>query len=86
MVKKRTRKLQPIRLMIVTNPDPKTRTIIEYTGEGTVIIRGEDATTTRSMVCGNCLAPLVVGVRVDAVRGLILRCSRCGSYNETLIS
>jgi uncharacterized Zn finger protein len=46
-----------------------------------VVMRGAGNVT---MECGNCGAPLLVGVKVAQFRDLVFRCPACGQFNETL--
>ena len=77
------RRKRTIRMVVIPEPAPGTRSVINYQGEGTLIFSGAGAGTT--MICGKCGAPLVQGMRIDQLQGLVLRCKACGSYNETLI-
>lgn len=74
-----------IRLIVIPEPEPGTRSVIEMQGKGTVIMNAGDAPGT-TMVCGNCGAPLVKGIRINQLQQIVLRCNGCGSYNETLVS
>ena len=79
------RRKRTIRMVVIPEPAPGTRSVINYQGEGTVIFRSTAGPTTE-LVCGKCGAPLVVGMTVDQIRGMVLRCKRCGSFNETMVS
>jgi hypothetical protein len=79
------RRVRQVRLVVIPQPEPGTRTVINYQGEGTVIFRSPTGPATE-LLCGKCSAPLVVGMAVDQVRRIVLRCKRCGSFNEALVS
>lgn len=70
-----------IKLMVIPEPDPDTRTIFVYTGEGTVVMRG---TGNVVMECGNCGVPLVDGIPVSQIRSIVFKCPNCGQFNDTL--
>ena len=73
--------------MVIPEPDPGTRSVLDRRGEGTLIFDfNRPGSPQTDMVCGNCGAPLVHGMAVSQVANLVLRCNRCGKYNETLIS
>jgi hypothetical protein len=77
----RRKRGRTIAMAVIPEPEPGTRSVLHYTGEGTVMMRGEGQTT---LVCGKCAAPLAVGVQVTALQSLVITCKNCGSYNETL--
>jgi uncharacterized Zn finger protein len=84
MPKKRkgaTPKKRRIRLMVIPEPEQGTRSVLVYTGEGTVVMRGPGNVV---MECGNCGVPLLEGVKVAQIQNLVFRCPSCGSFNETL--
>lgn len=70
-----------IRLNVIPEPDPGSRTVFVYDGDGTVVMSGVE--TGLSMNCGQCNSPLVRGLRRDQIAGIVLRCKACGSFNET---
>ena len=77
--KKRARR--HIKLMVVPEPEPNTRSVLLYTGEGTVAMRGPGNVV---MECGNCGVPLIEGVPVGSLQNLVFHCQSCGAFNETL--
>lgn len=77
----RRRSKRRIQLMVIPEPEPNTRSVFIYTGEGTVVMRG-DANVV--MECGNCGVPLIDGVPVGNLRSIVFRCPNCGAFNETL--
>lgn len=79
--KKKARAKRHIRLMVIPEPEPNTRTVFHYTGEGTVVMRGRGKTV---MECGSCGVPLVIGLAVSEISSLVFRCPNCGEFNETL--
>ncbi len=69
-------------LPVVPEPDPGTRAVFIREGEGTVVFQG--GTTEIAECCGSCGAPLIVGLEIGQVRGLVLKCNNCGSFNDTV--
>jgi hypothetical protein len=78
----RKRPQRHIQLRVIPEPEPNTRSVIVFTGEGTVVMRGPKPNIV--MECGNCAASLVEGVPVANLQSLVLRCPNCGAFNETL--
>jgi len=70
-----------LRMMVIPEPEPNTRAVLIYTGEGTVVMQGEGNVT---MECGNCSAPLIEGVPTGNIQNIVLKCPQCGAFNETL--
>ncbi len=70
-----------VSLAVIPEPEPDTRSVLVYTGEGTVVMRGDGNLTIE---CGNCKAPLVVGLNTSQLQNLVLKCPQCGEFNETL--
>lgn len=77
----RERAKRHIRLMVIPKPEPNTRSVIVYTGEGTVVMSGPGNSV---MECGNCGVPLIEGVPVANIQNIVFRCPSCGEFNETL--
>lgn len=69
------------KLKVIPEPDPSTRSVFKKTGKGTVIFQGR--ATSVAQCCGECGAPLIVGLRSGQVRGIVLECNECGSFNDT---
>ena len=74
-------KRRTIRMAVIPEPAPNTRSVLMYVGPGTVAMRGQDNVT---MVCGNCGSPILEGMKTIQVRNLVFRCNKCGAFNETL--
>ena len=70
-----------IKLMVIPEPEPNTRSVLIYTGEGTVVMRGPGNVV---MECGNCGVPLIEGLGVAQLQSLVFKCPSCGQFNETL--
>jgi hypothetical protein len=86
--KKRTttpkkRSKRTIALRVISEPEANTRAVIHHVGPGTVVMRGAGQSTL-VMECGNCGVPIIEGVHMNQVRGIVFRCKNCGEYNETL--
>jgi hypothetical protein len=76
------RPTQTIKLIVIPKPLPGTRTVFDRQGEGGIVFDAADGPEI-VMVCGNCGAQLVRGMRADQLRNIVMRCNGCGSYNET---
>lgn len=75
------KKMRHIRMAVIPEPEPNTRAVIVYTGEGTVAMSGGGSVI---LECGNCGEPIVDGVAMTRIRNLVFKCNNCGEYNETL--
>jgi len=71
-----------IRMMVIPEPAPNTRSVLLYTGPGTVVMRGQWNVT---MVCGKCASPLLEGVKTAILQNMVVRCQNCGAFNESLV-
>jgi hypothetical protein len=81
--KAKARRMRTIRLVVIPEPKPGTRSVLNYTGKGTLVMRGDTSPGT-TMVCGKCEAPLIEGVGMDQIVDIVFHCNRCGAYNQTL--
>lgn len=68
-------------LTVIPEPDPGARSVFIFAGEGTTLFQGQQSTI--SFDCGKCGACLMVGMAVGQVRGIVIRCNGCGSFNDT---
>lgn len=84
MAKRGKGRSRTIRMVVIPEPEPGTRSVLLLEGAGTIVMSGEGPPTT--LVCGNCMAPLARGIRVDQIRNVVLRCNRCKRFNEPLVS
>jgi hypothetical protein len=89
MGKKATkRRMRTIRLMVIPEPPPGTRSVFRLAPEapGTLVMNftGRLKTADLEMVCGNCGAPLVRGVNVSQFQSIVFVCNGCGMYNDSL--
>jgi hypothetical protein len=69
-----------VRLRVIPEPSPGTRSILRVGGKGTVLMKGGGDAI---LECGNCGVPLLVDVWVSHVRGIVAVCPSCESFNET---
>lgn len=69
-----------IPLRVIAEPDPGSRAVFEKSGAGSLFFQGFD--TGLAWVCGQCTAALAAGIQPGQIRGVILRCNQCGSFNE----
>lgn len=76
-----------IRLKVIPEPDEGTRSVFitDSTEREFVFIRGvgEGKTANLSLDCGKCGKPLIQDLKRDQIRWIVLRCPRCGTYNDT---
>lgn len=70
-----------VKLRVISEPDPDTRTVFEKTGDGTILFQGFD--TNIALVCGKCGAPLAAGIQPSQIKSIVLRCNQCMAFNET---
>lgn len=69
-----------IKLKVISKPAYKSRSIFEHIGEGSLFFQGFE--TDLAWVCGSCESPLVAGLQPGQVTNVVLRCSKCKSFNE----
>lgn len=70
-----------IPLEVIPEPDPNTRAVFEKINEGTILFQGFD--TDIGLACGACNAVLAAGMEQEQIKNIVLRCKRCGAFNET---
>lgn len=73
-------------MRVIPEPEPDTRAVLikaEGAEDDTVFIRGGQTGFIYS--CGSCGAPLMVDIAPKQVQDLVLKCSACGSFNESSI-
>jgi hypothetical protein len=72
-----------IKLPIIPEPDPSTRTIfiIPEGSSDTLFMRGYS--TNLKFLCGNCGAILMEGIEKNQVRNIVLKCNKCKMFNES---
>lgn len=82
----RSPKRRTIRMMVIPEPAPNTRSGIINIGPGTVVVRGQGKGMGNvTMVCGNCGSPLLENIKVSQFQSLVFLCNKCGVYNDTLV-
>jgi hypothetical protein len=76
-------KRHQVPLKLITEEEAKGRSIFKKTPNGpqTPFFKSDD---TIDLICGNCDAILVEGMRRDRMEHAVLVCYECGSYNDTL--
>ena len=69
-------------LRIVPKPDLQTQAVIDYSGEGTIAINSKG---DLNLLCGQCESVLVQGVgnSVEDVGNVVIKCNKCGAFNDT---
>lgn len=65
---------QRVPLKAIPEPDPNSRAVFIKNGEGSIILSGRE--TQISLDCGQCGASLVVGLRRDQIRNIVLHCNQ----------
>ena len=71
-----------IALTVIPPPDPGMRAVFELaSGSQGLLMTGVSG--RHSLDCGNCSAPLAIRMDRNQLQGIVLRCSRCGRYNDT---
>jgi len=69
-----------LKLKVIPEPDPDTRSVFIYNGEGTIAFRGFEVGL--ALTCGQCNSHLVVGVRRENIKNIVIKCNNCGAFNE----
>lgn len=72
---------EEIFLMVIPEPDPNTRTVFESTTENTILFQGYDVGV--ALCCGKCRSRLTLGIARSQILGIVMKCNRCGAFNET---
>ncbi len=72
------------RLRVIPEPDPETRSVFQKLPGAPDSLFFTGSQTMDAYVCGNCHAPLIMGLTLLLFHNLVLHCSQCGKYNETL--
>ena len=77
-------KRKPVRLMVIPEPEEGSRVVLKKddASSTTVFLRGNDSDAP-SLLCGGCGVVLVERTQRGTMGGIVLRCPRCGSYNDT---
>jgi len=70
-----------LKLKVIPEPDPNTRSVFIYSGEGSIVFRGFEVGL--ALTCGQCSSHLVVGMPRENIRALVIKCNSCGAFNET---
>lgn len=73
---------QKIALAVIPEPDPDEKTVFEKSNEGTVFFINHGGPGI-ALECGQCAAPLAIGILPSQVQQIVLKCNQCGSYNQT---
>ena len=68
-----------MRLQPVSQPAPGTASVFEQSGDDTRFFVGTHSDI--SYDCGQCSSSLMAGIVPGSVRGYILKCPACGTYN-----
>jgi hypothetical protein len=70
-----------VELKVIPEPDPDSRAVFEKINDGTIIFHGFE--TDLALTCGKCGSDLAAGMERNQIRGIVLRCKQCGSFNDT---
>ena len=68
-----------IKARIIPKPDEGTRTVLVGKELAGPFIRGQGSTT---YICGVCRNILVEKVYHGQIRNIVIKCTKCQSYNE----
>ena len=69
-----------VKLRIIPKPKPKTRAVLEpKVGEVLPVIKGQGSL---NLLCGNCGAVLVEGIKGGQIRNIVIHCPICRHYND----
>lgn len=71
-----------IKLHVIPEPAEGTRSILVKTTPG-LLIQAKDAPNV-VMDCGACGERLVQGCRSNQIANMVIKCSECGAFNETV--
>ena len=74
------------RLRVIPEPDPDTRSIFTKLTGAPDSVFFASSQTAEAFVCGGCYTPLILGLPITQFQNLVLCCSKCGKYNETLVA
>ena len=68
-----------------TIPEPPAGTrMVLVIGRGTVVIRGDDKEAPLTFICGDCSAALATRMYRRQLGAVVLKCNRCGAFNEAI--
>lgn len=67
-------------LNVIHEPDPDTRSVFIREGEGTIIFAGYEVGL--ALLCGKCKSQLIVGIPKENIHNIVMRCNKCGAFNE----
>ena len=79
--RRRKRHLKP---MVIPEPEPNTRAVFVFAGPPGVPFMVGDPPGNVVMDCGSCGNVLTDGVGVEQLQGIVIKCPKCGSFNDTL--
>jgi hypothetical protein len=77
---------QTYNLRVIPEPEPGTATVMVLLDDAECFVRGTGAGKgPYTFLCGSCGKPLIIDVRRhDTVSGLVIKCNKCGAFNQTL--
>lgn len=70
-----------IKLREIPKPEEGTRTVLVYSGDGTVAMSG--VATGHDYVCGVCDSVILEAIPKGQVVNVVFRCNNCGAFNDT---
>lgn len=76
---KKTSKHQKKKLEVIPKPKSGTRTVLEPKSNVVPVIKGVG---NLDLLCGSCGETLVDGIDEGQIRNIVIRCPKCGAYNE----
>lgn len=70
------------KLKVLKKPPNDSRSIIKKEEGDSVLFKGKGKI---NFLCGKCDSPLAVGINENQIKGVVLHCNKCGSYNDTIL-
>ncbi len=71
--------MKHFRLKVIPEPAEGTRAIIA--APTAPAIKGPDSENDAQ--CGQCGTALIVGIPIENIQGMVIRCPQCGAHNVT---
>ena len=75
-----------MKLRVIPEPEEGTRAIFVSKKPDVTVLMFVEGRDKPVHTCGSCDAPLVIGMGLMQLQGVVLQCNGCGAYNETMTS
>lgn len=69
----------PHKMKVIPEPKAGTRSVLLPTPAKTPVLRGSGDV---SHACGGCEARLIENISAGQLRGIVIRCPECGTFND----